>query len=251
MSTIPDSSTITILTKADPMASESKKLSRRRDSRQIPLVLPLEPALSRDDLLESPANRLAVDLVDRWPDWPSNTIVLAGPVGAGKTHLARIWAQNSGARIISMRDIGQLEEAGAGESLVLEDVSSDSIDQEALFHAFNRARSHSNYIFMTSREFPSAWQITLADLASRLKLAHIVELHEPDDELLAGIIVKLFADRQLQVDPSLVAYLVPRMERSMETATLIVEWMDKQALAQRRKINRSLAADALEALGQT
>lgn len=233
------------------MTADKKKLSARRDSGQIPLVLPLEPALSRDDLLESPANRLAVDLVDRWPDWPSNMIVLAGPIGSGKTHLARIWAQNAGAVIIPMRQLSKHDQAGAEKSLVLEDVSTETLDQDALFHAFNRARSHGHFIMMTSREFPSAWQVTLPDLASRLKLAHIVELHEPDDPLLSGIIVKLFADRQLQVDPSLISYLVPRMERSMETATRLVDWMDRQALAQRRKINRSLAADALEALGQT
>ncbi len=233
-----------------PMSSGSGKLRRKADGRQIPLALPVEPALSREDFLESPANQLALDLVDRWPDWPSNTVVLAGPVGSGKTHIARIWAQNAGAQLLSMTDLAGLEDAGADGSLVLEDVEGGRFDETALFHAFNRARASGNYLFMTSREFPSAWNVRLPDLASRLKLAHIVELHEPDDALLTGIIVKLFSDRQLEVSSSLVTFLVSRMERSMQTATRLVEWMDSQALAQRRKINRSLAADALKALDQ-
>ncbi len=133
----------------------------------------------------------------------------------------------------------------------LEDADIGIINETALFHAFNRARAAGNFIVITSRSFPGSWKIELPDLASRLKLAHVVELHEPDDTLLSGIIFKLFADRQLEVSPSVVSYLVSRMERSMETAARLVDWIDHEALARRRKINRTLAGEALEALGQT
>ena len=140
---------------------------------------------------------------------------------------------------------GQL---GTHKSLVLEDIDSTGFDETALFHTFNRAKASGNFILMTSRTFPSSWQVSLPDLASRIKLAHVVELHEPDDALLSAIIFKLFADRQVEVSPPLVNYLVSRMERSMETATRLVHRIDQEALAQRRKINRGLAVDALKSL---
>lgn len=217
-------------------------------SGQIPLVLPVEESRSREDLLESSANRLAIDLVDRWPDWPSNVVVLAGPVGSGKSHIGSIWAKMANAGILAMKDLPTVADAGAAASLLLEDATSETVDEAALFHAFNRARETGNFIVITSRGFPASWGLQLADLASRLKLAHLVELHEPDDELLSGLIVKLFADRQLQVPPPVVSYLVTRMERSMAVAGQIVDWLDREALARRKKITRTLAAEALEAV---
>ena len=221
---------------------------KKSASVQIPLVLPLEPSIARADLLESPANQLAVDLVDCWPDWPSNLVVLAGPVGSGKTHLATIWAQFSNAEILPMQEISDRPNIALRHNLVLEDAEQGKIDEEALFHTLNQAKAAGNYVFVTSRSFPSSWMIDLPDLASRLRLAHLVELEEPDDQLLSQLIFKLFSDRQLEVQPKVVDYLVSRMERSMEVAGKVVDWLDTEALARHRKINRAMAADAMAAL---
>jgi chromosomal replication initiation ATPase DnaA len=212
------------------------------------MVLPVDPALTRDDLLESSSNKLAVDLIDHWPDWPSNVVVLAGPVGSGKSHMARIWALNSHAKIISMSQLADHANAALSNHLVLEDAQIGAIDENALFHTLNQARAHKRSVLMTSRTFPSAWLLELPDLISRIKLAHVVELQEPDDALLSSIIMKLFADRQLEIAPQIIDYLVNRMERSMEAANQLVNWMDNEALARRRKINRTLASEALKAL---
>ncbi|WP_083649378.1 DnaA ATPase domain-containing protein [Salaquimonas pukyongi] len=215
---------------------------------QLALELPVERAVSRDDLLESPANRLAVDLIDGWPDWPSNVVVLAGPVGSGKSHLAAIWAAQAGATILPSAALGEHPGIATQGNLVLEDAGPGCLDEEALFHAFNQVKAAGHFLLLTSRSFPSAWMVSLKDLQSRLRLAHLVELSEPDDELLSAIIIKLFADRQLEVPPQTVAYLVARMERSMEAAGRLVAWLDREALARGRKINRSLAAEALAAM---
>ena len=215
---------------------------------QLALELPLERAISRDDLLESASNRLAVDLIDDWPQWPANAVVLAGPVGSGKSHLAAIWAGEADAVILSAGELGKHPGIAAQGNLVLEDAGPDTLDEEALFHAFNQMLAAGHHMLITSRSFPSAWMVELKDLQSRLRLAHLVELSEPDDELLSAIIVKLFADRQLEVSPQTVSYLVARMERSMEAAGRLVAWLDREALARSRKINRSLAAEALAAM---
>ena len=215
---------------------------------QLALELPVERAVSRDDLLESAANRLAVDLIDDWPDWPSHVVVLAGPVGSGKSHLAAVWAQQAGAAILPAAELGRHPGIAAEGNLVLEDAGPGTLDEEALFHAFNQMMAAGHYLLVTSRSFPSAWMVQLKDLQSRLRLAHLVELSEPDDELLSAIIVKLFADRQLEVSPQMVSYLVARMERSMEAAGRLVAWLDREALARGSRINRSLAAEALAAM---
>ena len=215
---------------------------------QLALELPVERAVSRDDLLESAANRLAVDLIDDWPDWPSHAVVLAGPVGSGKSHLAAVWAQQAGAAILPAGELGKHPGIAAEGNLVLEDAGPGTLDEEALFHAFNQMMAAGHYLLVTSRSFPSAWMVQLKDLQSRLRLAHLVELSEPDDELLSAIIVKLFADRQLEVSPQMVSYLVDRMERSMEAAGRLVAWLDREALARGSRINRSLAAEALAAM---
>lgn len=222
---------------------------KKTPSSQIPLNLPVEPSVSREDLLESPSNQMAVDLVDRWPDWPSNIVILAGPVGSGKTHLSKVWASTADAAFLQMAELADHANLATRRSIVLEDADSSSIDEETLFHTINQANASRTYLLITSRTFPSSWMLKLPDLVSRLKLAHVVELHEPDDALLSGLIQKLFSDRQLEVPPSVVDYLVTRMERSMEVAGQLVDWLDREALARHRKINRSMAAEALSELG--
>lgn len=216
---------------------------------QIPLDLPLEASAAREDLLESPSNSMAVQIIDDWPQWPSNTVVLAGPVGSGKSHLARIWAQLADAGIIAAADLANHQAGDLQGNLVVEDVAAGAIPEEPLFHLFNRLRADGGYLLITSREFPVAWGLELPDLASRLKTAHLVELHEPDDRLLAGAMVKLFADRQISVEPQVIDYLVHRMERSLEAAARIVAWLDREALARRRRITRQFAGEALASLG--
>jgi len=218
----------------------------KKPSTQLPLSLSLEPSIAREDLIESDANLLAIDLIDNWPNWPSNVVILAGPVGSGKTHMAKVWAQKAGATLLSFDELQEKASTiDYSRNLVVEDITSQNIDEDILFHCFNALKASGSYLILTSREFPKAWQLELEDLKSRLRTAHIVELQEPDDALLSRILVKLFSDRQLSVEPSLIDYLVTRMERSLGTAGNIVSWLDQEALAQRSKINRTLAAKAL------
>lgn len=222
-------------------------MSKNKDNfDQLALSLPLEASVSRADLIESDANSLAIELIDNWPKWPANVVVLAGPVGSGKTHMARVWADYANAVFMQSESLaGEVHKLDPSKNLVLEDMTSENLDENALFHCFNALKANGAYLMILSREFPSAWQLELADLKSRMRTAHIVELHEPDDELLSRILVKLFSDRQLHIEPTLIDYLVTRMERSLGVAGKIVEWLDQEALAKRVKINRSLAAKAL------
>ena len=218
--------------------------------RQLPLDLGHGTGYSRDELVVSSTNAQAVALVDRWPDWPSAVVVLAGPAGSGKTHLASIWQARAGALRV---DAGRIEEciADLGEKPVLiDDVDKHPVDEAGLFHLINAVRGAGSTLLLTARRFPSAWGVALPDLISRLKAAATVEIHEPDDLLLAGVITKLFADRQVEVEPHVVQYLVRRIERSLATAMRVVERLDRAALERKTPITRALAAETVSAMDE-
>jgi chromosomal replication initiation ATPase DnaA len=176
---------------------------------------------------------------------------LAGPVGSGNSHLAAIWRENSGATAIHPQAGSDAAETAAKGPVLVEDADRRGFDDRALFHVINSVRENGTSLLITSRLWPMSWPAELADLRSRLKAATVVEIGEPDDELLAQVLVKLFADRQLAVDDRLIFYIVARMERSLEAAQTIVERLDRLALARGTRINRALALEVLNSLGKT
>ena len=216
--------------------------------RQLPLDLGHSPGLTRDDLVVSQANAQAASLIDRWPEWPAPVVLLAGPAGSGKSHLAAIWREHAVAVQLGASDItAHLGEIGTTPVLI-DGADQGKLDQDGLFHLINTVRGAGSHLLLTARSFPAAWGVTLPDLASRLKAAATVEIEEPDDLLLAGVITKLFADRQVDVEPHVVQFLVRRIERSLSTAIHIVDRLDRAALEQKTRITRALAADTVGAL---
>jgi chromosomal replication initiation ATPase DnaA len=210
------------------------------------LVLSFEPGanFARDDFLEGPSNAMALRLVECWPDWPARVVAIVGPEGSGKSHLADIWANRTGARRLSARALDQTAVPGAlaTGALALENVA-EPLDEVALFHLLNLAKEDEATVLLTAREPPAQWAIRLPDLVSRLRALTVVELAAPDDALLRAVLVKLFVDRQLAVDESLISYLVARIERSFAAARAAVAALDREALRQRRPVTRALAAE--------
>lgn len=214
--------------------------------RQLPLDLAHEEARSRDDLVVGAANEHAISLIERWPDWPADVVVLAGPAGAGKSHLAEIWRAETGAVSVSATAIGAEAIAAAESSPILIDNADDAgFDETGLFHLINAVKAARSHLLLTARRFPAGWGVSLPDLLSRLKAAATVEIHEPDDALLSGVIVKLFSDRQIAIEPHVVQFIVRRMERSLSAAQVLVEKLDRVALERKTRITRALAAEVL------
>jgi chromosomal replication initiation ATPase DnaA len=220
----------------------------RGGARQLALDLPHAESLRRDDFLESAANAAALALVERWPDWPDNNAAIIGPAGSGKSHLAAIWAERAGARIVAASALTAAGVPGAlvTGALALEDLAPGRVEEAALFHLLNLARQERAYVLLTSRERLDRGY-SLADLASRLRAIAAVPLAPPDDALLAAVLVKLFADRQLMVDDGVIAYLLPRMERSLAAASSLVARLDTAALSHGRPVTRALASEVLRA----
>ena len=217
----------------------------------LDLALP-PPTYAREDFVAAAGNREALAWLERWPDWPAPAFALHGPTGCGKTHLGRIWAARANALLLvgsdfdgkSVADLTVLVEKSP-ELLVDQ---ANAAPERALFHLYNLLRERRGHMLILSVEPPARWQIALPDLASRLRAAPAVAVEAPDDELLGSIILKQLSDRQLHAGPGVVQYLVSRMERSGDAARRVVAALDSKALAERREIDRRLAADVLTEL---
>jgi len=226
------------------------KATRAAKPEQLPLDLRHDAATGRDDLVISDPVSAAASIIDRWPDWASSVVIITGPEGSGKSHLANVWRRKSGA--VTVRPVarsGAVEAAGQGPVLI-EDADREGFDETELFHLINAVRSAGTSLLITARSWPLAWGVVLPDLVSRLKAATTVEIGAPDDMLLSQILVKLFADRQLQVDDRLIAYIVSRMERSLAAAQTIVERLDTLALSRGTRISRALASEVMGTLAR-
>lgn len=213
--------------------------------RQLVLALDHATSFAREDFLVGPSNEAALALIDRWPDWPNHIVALVGPEGSGKSHLASIWAAVAGARVLSAKLLGDsdLPSALATGALVLEGLEPDGLDELALFHLLNLAREERSFVLVTARRQPAAFAVSIRDLGSRLRAVPVVTLSPPDDALLRSLIVKLAADRQLNVDEPLVNYIANRIERSFTAARAAVKRLDEEAMGRHRPVTRALAAE--------
>ncbi len=218
--------------------------------RQLALDLSLPESLSRDDFLVSDSNEAALTMVESWPDWPAQVLALCGPPGSGRSHLGAIWAELSGARRLSAREleIARIPTALATNALLLEDVDAQ-VPATAMFHLLNAAREQGAFLLLTVTEHPSSWVITLPDLVSRLRAVPVVMLEPPDDGLLRAILVKLAMDRQLLIDAETIEYCARRMDRSLSAARNLITALDSEGLETGRRVTRQLASRVLDRFG--
>ena len=215
--------------------------------KQLALDLPLDPRYGREDFLVSPSNERAYALIERWPDWPDQILHLTGPKGSGKSHLASIWATVARAWTIDAFEVSgeRIPHLVSNGALVVEDADRGERDEAALFHLLNLSRERGAFVLLTSAAPVDSWGIGTRDLLSRLRLAPSVSLEPPDDALLKAVLVKLFVDRQLVVDTSVVDFLALRIERSLGRAAETVTALDREALSRGRRITRAMAAEIL------
>ncbi|MDF1718259.1 MAG: DnaA/Hda family protein [Antarcticimicrobium sp.] len=217
---------------------------------QLSFDLPVRQALGREDFFVSPANAVAVAMIESATPWPGGRLVLSGPAGSGKTHLAHVWAARTGARIIPARSLREADVPRlAAGPVAVEDVPGIATDldaQKALFHLYNLMLSERRALLLTGRLDPALWRLSLPDLQSRVQAAQHAALDPPDDALLSAVLAKLFADRQLAPKPDVIPYLITRMDRSFAAAGQIVDRLDRLALAEGRTLTRALAARLLD-----
>lgn len=214
---------------------------------QLVLDLPHLVSSGLDDFLISQSNASAAGLIDCWPNWPNSAVAICGPPGAGKSHLAQALSVRSGASTIrgdclSESSIAVLENS---PGLIVEDIDHGIASERVLFHILNVARERGLFVLVTSKAAPGEIDIALPDLRSRLRALPVALIEPPDDPLLQAVLVKLFTDRQLSIDPQVISYMARHMERSMAAARGVVAAADQLALSKQRKVTRAIAAQAL------
>ena len=219
---------------------------------QLALDLGHRRALGANDFLIADCNRQAVAWIDRWPDWPSPGLAIHGPPGCGKSHLVEVWRQRTGARRLEAGDLAAGRDplellAGADAAAVEWGDAPGTAGEETLLHLYNSLAERHGSLLLTATAPPARWPLALADLASRLGALPAVAIEAPDDRLLAAVMVKQFADRQLAVDEDVIDYLLARIERSFAAARALVAALDRAALAGRRPITVPLAREVLSA----
>ncbi|GAA6210754.1 DnaA/Hda family protein [Hyphomicrobiales bacterium 4NK60-0047b] len=220
----------------------------RVSSPQLTLDFQHRPALGLENFFVSNSNQAAIELIDQWPNWPAPAMFLQGPVGSGKSHLAHVWQMASGARLLKASDFKSSDLAEGEDdvsAMVIEDIDEGIRDEHALFHLINLAKEKGFTLLFTSVAGPGQISIELPDLRSRIRALAVVSINAPDDMLLRFMLLKQFEDRQLEVTPQLIEYILPRMERSFEGVGLAVEMIDKAALATGRKLTRQFVGEIL------
>lgn len=218
---------------------------------QLPLSLSHPTDFYSDDLVVTKSNKSAYELIERWPDWPMPVAVLVGPDGSGKTHFASVWADISKAQEIEPDQLDQaITFIEKGIPVLVEDMDGVDLNEVVFFHLINSVKERrvinpKTTLLITARKGPSNWNVKLDDLASRLRSVTLATLEQPDDELLNAVAFKLFSDRQITVDPSVVEFLVSRSERSLFALGKTVDQIDRLALQRKSKITKALVSEAL------
>jgi len=214
---------------------------------QLAFNLPVRSSLERGDFFLSQANAMALSRLDTPATWPLGKLVLVGPQGAGKTHLAHVWAEAEGAEVVKAAALGTLDLGAVDCGMAVDDADQVVKDQETLlFHLHNHLSAMGLPLLLTASSSPSRWSTSLPDLRSRMEGTDVVRIDAPDDALLSAVLLKQFADRQLDVSPAVIGWLVARMDRSFAEARRLVDVLDRAALSEKRPITQHLARRILD-----
>lgn len=217
---------------------------------QIPFNLEHDTSYAREDFIVSGCNRLAYALTGAEASWQSHALALIGPKGCGKSHLAACWLDENNAELFTPeKDIANLQH---GSAILVEDIDklleSEGITETDLFHLYNWIKEQQGRLLFTAQHAPSNWPLSLPDMASRAATIEVAEIQKPDDDFLNIILIKLFSDKQLDIKPKVIHYILQRMDRSFEAAQNIVSTLDNAALSKKQKITIPLVKSCLEGI---
>lgn len=218
-------------------------------AQQYILDFPVLHSHSTEDFVIGGCNKLAVDFVNLWPNWPAHALILVGEAASGKTHLARIFEEKTEATLVQGQDLKGQDIPGFSNVVIVENAD-QGVDEAALFHLFNWTRDHKGFLLITAKSAPGKWGVSLKDLSSRLQSSPLVTLERPGEDILGAAMAKQFSDRQIKVDDRVISFLLRRIERSFAAVQTVVTRMDTLSLREKSRISVPLAKKILETRDQ-
>jgi chromosomal replication initiation ATPase DnaA len=210
---------------------------------QLTFNWPNTASTAREDFIVTPSNEKAFRMIDSWPQWPVHGILLAGPEGSGKSHLARLWQEKSNARWLeTLNDLEEAFSSKPGGCFIIEIENTEDLAETPLFHLINRAILGEMFLLLTATLNLSFDSLQLRDLRSRLRVLPEVVLGPPDDILLRALLIKHFTDRQMNVAADVVDYMLTRIERTALGVRRAVEILDRLTLSEGRCLSKAIVA---------
>ncbi len=226
--------------------------------KQLPFAFTKPNLMRREDFMVSTCNAEAFQMIETWPHWLTSGLVIYGPHGCGKSHLAHLFVDKLlsctarptnitivEASRIKMRNVARI--AAENQSIVIENLT-PKVDAEALFHLYNIYNVPERYMLWTATEAPSRMRFALKDLQSRLNMLPSIAITEPDDVMMQTLVVKLFTDRQLIISPEILDYIVVHARRSFAYMRDLVAEIDAVSLAYQCPVNYFAVQKAMEIL---
>lgn len=215
------------------------------------ILLETSPSLKEVDFLRSDCNAQAYDALFTENIWTNGRLIITGPAKCGKSHMARIWSDQFSAILIHISELNQqiIQQSLLGGNVAVlhadQCVGSKELEQN-LFHLCNATTESGGRLLLTAWQPPMRWKIQLADLRSRLEGSQFVAVNPPDDTLIRALLIKLLIDRNILVEPNVINYILPRIERTFKTVEELVVDMDHRLhYKKKRTITVALASDSL------
>ena len=222
-----------------------------KNSKQLYFDMPDKTALGIEDYIITESNSFAFDLISRMIRGEINQGVISGPPFSGKTHLSKILIKNIGSNesLYIDRDYKKIiEKVGSSNLIVIENIDKvlEDKSEEDLFHIINFTKENDKKLLMTSCKSIFNIEFKLEDLKSRLNAILEAKIMQPDDELMKLVLIKIFNDKQLLINPNVINFLKSRLERSYKSINDFIEKIDKFSLEKGKKITIALINDLIK-----
>lgn len=207
----------------------------------------------------SEKNRFAFESITLWPNWHKKFIFIYGPEACGKSHIANLWRKKSNAQIITKKFLANIYNK-KNQNLInntrnwlFEDIDQFLICKksnldEKILNLINLLSEKKSFLLITSKTPPPNFSFILKDLLSRLNAFLVIEIKEPDQDLLKKIIVKRLKIRQINLTNRQILFLINRIERTYLNIKKVTDLIDKLSLQKKSNININLFKDILKSL---
>jgi chromosomal replication initiation ATPase DnaA len=213
---------------------------------QIVFKFPDKSFYYEEDFCIGENNYEAYKLIKEWPNWTFKGINIYGPKKSGKSYLTKIFSDKTGSKVFEGGSINKdnLNLILNQKVLIIEHI--ELFNDEVFFQTIlNDFISKNKFIYLTSNKLAGSISFKLKDLISRLNSLVAVVITNPSDDLFSQILMKMLSDKQINITPKEVNFILKNIERSYDAASKFVKNLDELSLLYKKKINTKIINQAL------